>query len=116
MIRRIGSMIVGLFLLAWGLSLLGVPAFAQVGDFMAWLSRLWPLILIAWGAHRAYHGLLGPPQRRGHGLVFGLAVLGLGAVLLADNIGLTAGGAWSPFAGLLVGAGLGFLLRAVVRP
>ncbi len=114
--RKLASVLLGLFLLAWGLSMLGVPGFAQAGDFVAWLLRLWPLILVAWGAHHTYQGLLGRGRRRGQGLVFGLAVLGLGLALLADNLGLNLGVPLSPFAALLVGAGLGFLLRAVVSP
>jgi len=116
MTRKAWSVLLGLLLLAWGLSMLGVPGFAQAGDVVAWLLRLWPLILVAWGAHHAYQGLLGHKRRRGQGLVFGLAVLGLGLALLADNLHVNLGFPLSPFAALLVGAGLGFLLRAVVTP
>jgi len=116
MTRKVWSVLLGLILLAWGLSMLGVPGFAQAGDLVAWVLRLWPLILVVWGAHHTYQGLLGKKHRRGQGLVFGLAVLGLGLALLVDNLGLDVGVPLSPLAALLVGAGLGFLLRAIVSP
>ena len=67
MSRRLFSILVGLFLLAWGLSMLGVPGFAEAGTFIAWLFRLWPLLLVVWGAHLTYRGLTRQGAARGQG-------------------------------------------------
>ncbi len=112
MTHRFWSIVLGLLLLAWGLSMLGVPVPQMGHGLWGWLARLWPLILVVWGGRHVLQGLTGP--RRGQGLVFGGAMLGLGLGLLAER--LDAPFAASAWAGLLMGAGIGLLLKAMVQP
>ncbi len=116
MSRRFVSILIGLLLLAWGLGMMGVSVFGRAGNFVAWLVRLWPLFLVAWGAHAIYSGLTGVTKGRGQGLIVGSAVLGLGLALLAQTLAWPWADRIGLFPALVAGAGIGFVLRAIVAP
>ena len=106
--------LVGLLLLAWGLSLAGWPVALPVGGLVEGVLRLWPVLLVVWGARTLYQALAARGRRRGQGLALGLAVLALGASLLMNNLGW--GHPPSPWAALLIGGGAGLLLQALLTP
>lgn len=95
----------GLLFLAWGLSELRFPLlrFGRVFDL---LFNLWPLILVVLGLNI----MLQSRRNRGDAVIGGL-LAALGAALLANNFGYSL----SVWGAILVGAGVGFLFRAVVE-
>ncbi len=107
--------LVGLLLLAWGLSLAGWPVALPGGGLVeACYGWLWPVLLMGWAAGALYQALAARGRRRGQGLAPGLAVLALGASLLMNNLGW--GHPPSPWAALLIGGGVGLLLQALLTP
>ncbi len=102
--RRWVLVLLGLFFLAWGLAEAGVGG-VQV-DLLDWLSRLWPLLLVYWGGQSLVRYFREPGA---HDVVLGTVVFVLGVVLLLNNFQVLSLSLW---AALLLGLGVGFLLKA----
>ena len=105
--RRLTWILLGLFLLAWGLAEAGVDFPRPLPGVLDWLFQLWPLILVVWGAQMVVQRF---QTRREGSFVLGGVLLALGVALLARNLGYARVSIW---ASILIGAGAGFLLRAV---
>ncbi len=108
MTRRLWWVVLGLFLLAWGLAEAGVAVVRPVSVFMQWLFRLWPLLLVAWGLHLLIEHVR--TRQTGHPVLGGVLVA-LGLALVADNLGYLQVSLW---AAVLIGAGAGLLFRGLL--
>ncbi len=108
MTRRLLWVLLGLFLLAWGLAEAGMAVVQPVSAFMQWLFRMWPLLLVAWGLYLLIQHVR---TRQPESPVLGGVLVALGLALLADNLGYLQVSLW---AAVLIGAGAGLLFRGLL--
>jgi len=103
--QSLGRLIIGL-----GIILVGTLILLDNLDLIEaqYLFRYWPVLLIAYGAYRS----LTPGAGRG----FGLLVLVVGAVLLANEMDLTDINLWELWPVLIILLGLSLILRARGTP
>jgi len=99
--QSLGRLIVGV-----GVILLGTLILLDNLDMIEahYLFRYWPVLLMAYGAYR----MLSPGAGKG----FGLVILVIGAILLANAMDLTDINLWELWPALIILLGLSLILRA----